>query len=418
MAAPLLFGELFFGLRGVGIPVGLSEWMTLLEALATGTVPPDLRAFYAVARALLVKDEALFDLYDGVFEAVFGGGAMPVALHEELRRWLESPLPPPGLSPEEREALEALPLERLRQLLEERLREQAERHDGGSKWVGTGGTSPFGHGGVNPAGIRIGGAGGGRSAVQVAGEHRFRDLRKDRVLDTRAMGVALKKLRRLSRSEGAPELDLEESIDRTCRNAGELDLCFRPPRRNQARVLLLMDVGGSMDPFSRLSEQLFSAASSLNHWRRFEAFFFHNCPYSRLYESFSLRRAVPTADLLRDRPPETFLLVVGDAYMAPSELTSRHGSLYASERSQTSGIEWLARLRTRFERAAWLNPLPEGYTRGSYSIQLVRSLFPMFPLTVQGLEDAIDHLIRRRRDPPPELDLEGFHQRVRPWSLF
>ena len=419
MKAPrLLFGELFFGLRQAGIEVGLSEWMTLMQALNQGAIGPSLEDFYAVARAILVKSETLFDLWDQVFLAVFGNAEMPTALQKELMDWLENPIPPPGISEEELAAMEKMSLEELQKLFEERLKEQTERHDGGNRWIGTGGTSPFGHGGRHPAGIRVGGAGGGRSAVRIAQERRFRDLRSDRVLDTRALSVALKKLRRLSRKEGSPELDIEESIDQTCRNAGELELVFQNPRENQARVLLMMDVGGSMDPFSILSEKLFSAASGLNHWKKFEAFFFHNCPYSHVYESMELGRKIPTSELIRDRPKETYLIVVGDAYMAPYELTAAFGSIGPGDRTRVSGIAWLHRLRSKFTRCVWLTPLPAHYARHSYSIQMVQRLFPMYPLSVEGLEGAIDHLLRRRPEPMPNFNLEDIHRRERPWDYF
>lgn len=414
---PLLFGELFFGLRGAGLRIGVGEWMALMEALARGAIGPDLGEFYTVARALLVKDVALFDLFDQVFAAVFGDGVMPVALREDLLAWLEKPLPPPGLSDEELAAMERLPLDELRKLLEERLREQTERHDGGNYWIGTGGTSPLGHGGRNPAGIRIGGAGGTRSAVEVAAERRYRDYRSDRVLDTRAIAVALRKLRRLARRDGEPELDVEASIEATCREAGELALVFRPPRANDARVLLLMDAGGSMDPYSLLVDQLFSAAKGLTHWKKLEAFFFHNCPYAHVYGSFELGERLPTAELVRDRPKETYLVVVGDASMAPHELVAEHGSIDPFTRTQTSGLGWLQRLRQHFVRAVWLNPLPPSAWRNGYTIQLVRELFPMYPLTLDGLDDAIAHLVKKQADPPPRLDLDDLVVRRKPWSM-
>ena len=246
-------------------------------------------------------------------------------------------------------------------------------------------------------------SGGGRSAVQIATARRFRDYRSDLVLDTRTIAVALRKLRRLTREEGEPELDLDESIDATCRNAGELTLEFRPPRRNQARVLLLMDVGGSMDPYAQLVSRLFSAASGLNHWRRFEARSFHNCPYETLFSRIWGDEGVPTGDILRDRPRETFLIIVGDASMAPSELLDRYGAIDYWHRNETPGLVWLHRLRTRFQRAVWLNPMPPRWWRGS-STDLIGQLFPMFPLTLDGLEDAISSLLRAKPMPIPELD--------------
>lgn len=400
---PMLFAQLFFGLRDAGLKVGLGEWMTLMQALAMGAVKPDLTEFYHVARSLLVKHEAYFDTWDQVFAAVFADGEFPRQITEELLSWLEDPRALPQLTPEQIAEMEALPLDDLRRMFEERLQEQTERHDGGNRWVGTGGTSPFGHGGRNPAGVRIGGGGGGRSAVQVASERRFRDYRNDRVLDTRALAVALKKLRRLSRQEGEPELDIDESVDATCRNAGFLTLEFRPPRENQARVLLLMDVGGSMDPHAHLVERLFSAASNLNHWKHFEALCFHNAPYEQLWTSMWDGDPKPTGDVVRETPEETFLIIVGDASMAPTELTDRFGAIDYYHRNETPGIVWLHRLRKRFRRSVWLNPLPRRWWNG-FTIQLVAELFPMFPLTLEGLDEAITSLRRARPAPVPELD--------------
>ena len=402
----MLFADLFFGLRGAGLKVGLSEWMTLMEALSKEIIAPDLVDFYHVSRALLVKHEASFDLYDQVFAAVFREGEMPREVSDELMRWLDDPRPLPELSPEELAALERLPLDTLRELFEERLQEQQERHDGGNRWIGTGGTSPFGHGGRHPSGVRVGGSGGGRSAVQIASERRFRDYRDDRVLDTRDLAVALKKLRRLGREDVVPELDVDASIDATCRNAGDLTLAFEAPRKNQARVLLLMDVGGSMDPHAYRVERLFSAANGLGHWRSFEALCFHNCPYENLWSSAWNDEKKPTAEVLTELPPETFLVVVGDASMAPSELVDRGGAIDYWHRNETPGLVWLHRLRSRFKRAIWLNPLPPRWWNG-YSTQLIRHVFPMFPLTVSGLEDAVDSLVKGKPEPIPELD-EGW----------
>ena len=374
-----------------------------MEALDKGVVRPDLVDFYRVARSLLVKHEANFDTYDQVFAAVFRDGAMPSAISDELLSWLQDPRALPQLSAEELAALEHLPLDRLRELFEQRMREQDERHDGGSRWVGTGGTSPFGHGGRNPAGVRIGGPGGGRSAVQIAEERRFRDYRDDRVLDTRDMAVALKKLRRLGREDVLPELDVDASIEETCRQAGDLTLAFDVPRKNQARVLLLMDVGGSMDPHTHRVERLFSAANGLGHWRAFDALCFHNCPYESLWSSAWKGESKPTADVLTELPPETFLVMVGDASMAPSELLDRWGAVDYWHRNETPGLVWLHRLRSRFKRAVWLNPLPARWWSG-YSTDLIRHLFPMYPLTVTGLEEAVDSLVKGRPDPVPELD--------------
>lgn len=391
------FGEFFYGLRDAGLKIGLSEWMALLEALAKGSVDDNLTDFYYVARALLVKSEAHFDTYDEVFSRVFGQRRLSPKAVEELLNWLDNPIVP-NITPEMLAKLESLPLDELREMFEQRLREQRERHDGGNRWVGTGGTSPFGHGGMHPAGVRVGGGGGNRSAIQIATAREFRKYRHDRVIETRDMAVALKKLRRLSRRHADLELDVDESIDQTCKNAGELTLEFRPPRKNEARVLLLMDVGGSMDPYAHLVEQLFSAASSLNHWKKFEAFSFHNCVYEELEPGHAGGDEIKTADLLLTRPPETFLIFVGDAYMAPSELTEPFGAVDYYKHNKTPGIAWLHRLKRRFPRAVWLNPIPESGWHG-WTIRLIGQLVDMFPLTVQGLEASIDHLMKKTPKP-------------------
>jgi uncharacterized protein with von Willebrand factor type A (vWA) domain len=399
----LLFGQLFYGLRNAGLKVGPTEWMSLMQVLSQGVVRPDLTDFYRVARAILIKHEAHYDTWDQVFLGVFGDGLLPTAAAEELLEWLTNPIQMPELSAEQIAALEALPLDELRKLFEQRLEEQKERHDGGNRWVGTGGTSPFGHGGRNPAGVRVGGSGGGRTAIQVAMERRFADYRSDRILDTRQIAVALKKLRRLSRNEGEPELDIDGSIDKTCQNAGMLTLEFQPPRKNQARVCLLMDVGGSMTPYARLVERLFSAAKNQNHWKKLEHFYFHNCPYSRLYESMRNSKSILTGDVLKTRPPETYLVIVGDASMAPSELVSRHGAIDYNERNETPGIVWLHRLRSHFTRAVWLNVMPPEHWNG-YTCEVIGKLFPMYPLSVSGLGDAMGDLMRHNRPPVEPLD--------------
>jgi hypothetical protein len=400
----LLFGRFFFGLRTAGLKVGLSEWMALMRAMNEGAIEPDLTDFYSVARSLLIKSETQFDTYDQVFASVFGKGQLPRQAVEDLLEWLAIAREMEQLTDDQIKALEALPLDELRRLFEERLREQTERHDGGNRWIGTGGTSPFGNGGMNPAGVRVGGSGGNRSAIQIATARRFREYRNDRLLDTRSMTVALKKLRRLSRKEGVLELDVDETIDKTCRNAGDLTIIERPPRENEARVLLLMDVGGSMDPYTKVVEQLFSAASALDHWKQFEAFSFHNCVYAKLEPSARKygEKTVETADVLRERSQETFLILVGDAYMAPSELLERYGSVDYDITNLTPGIVWLHRLKKRFPRAVWLNPIPEKSWYG-WTIKLVGRLFPMFPLTIDGLEDAIDVLLKRTPEPLPDL---------------
>jgi uncharacterized protein with von Willebrand factor type A (vWA) domain len=398
----MLFGDFFFGLRRAGLDVSLSEWMGLMEALDRGCVESDLTDFYHVSRALLARSEGDYDVFDEVFQATFADGEAPRRVAEQILEWLEQPQDMRWPTAQELAQLDALGLDELRRVFEERLREQSERHDGGSRWIGTGGRSPFGHGGYNPAGVRVGGSGQQRSAVQIASKRSFRAYRKDRVLDTRSIAVALKRLRRLGRKVGELELDIDETVDKTAKNAGDLEIILRPPRKNQARVLLLMDVGGSMDPHARLVETLFSAAASLHHWRKFEAYSFHNCPYETLYPKRYGTDGIPTSKVLAETDPETLLIVVGDASMAPSELTERYGAIDYWHRNETPGLVWLHRFRKRFDRSIWLNPMPEAWW-GGWTTQLIKQLYGMFPLTLAGLDDGIDTLLKRKQRRVPEL---------------
>jgi len=392
----MIFADLFYNLRTAGLKVGTGEWLSLMQAMNEGLIKPSLSDFYQIARALLIKNENQFDIYDQVFVATFADGALPEAEIEKFLQWLADKKMP-QLDEAMITALQALPLDELRRRFEERLTKQKERHDGGSYFIGTGGTSPFGHGGKNPAGVLMGGEGGSRSAVQVAMERRFRDYRDDRVLDVRAMQVALKKLRRLSHQEGILELDVDASIDKTSRNAGELELQFSPPRKNDVRVLLLLDTGGSMDPYSELVEQLFSAATHIHHFKHFEALSFHNCVYEKLYTKIAEEKTIPTADILIRHPHDTYMILVGDAFMAPSELTDRYGAIQYSHHNTTPGLEWLRKIKNRFYRSIWLNPMPLRSWSQSWTIKTISSVFPMFELSVRGIEEAVDHLRKMPR---------------------
>jgi uncharacterized protein with von Willebrand factor type A (vWA) domain len=246
-----MFLDLFYGLRSEGVPLSMQEWRTFLQALEEGLHGSNLLRFYHLGRACLIKSETYFDAYDRVFARVFKGveGALGDEVTAEILEWLRDPKNFPDLSPEELAKLERLSSDELMRRFLETLEKQTERHDGGDRWIGTGGKSPFGHGGQHPSGIRVGGPARGRSAMKVAEERRFRDYRTDRILDVRSLKVSLRRLRQLTRTGEATELDLDETIDETCRNAGEIELVFRPPRRNNVRLLLLMDVGGTMEPF-------------------------------------------------------------------------------------------------------------------------------------------------------------------------
>ena len=393
-----MFTDFLFHLRARGLKVSLNEWLPLLQALAEGHARSDLNVFYHLARAVLVKRESQYDLYDQAFAEFFRDVEQQFDINEELLEWLSNPVLPRELSDEERAALEALDLDELRKRFEERLQEQKERHDGGSRWIGTGGTSPFGYGGTNPAGIRVGGPGGGRSAVQIASERRFKNLRSDRILDTRQIGMALRRLRRLGKEEGLEELDLEASIDESARQA-EIELVFGPPRKNRIKLLLLIDVGGSMDPHAALCERLFSAAHAANHFHTFESRFFHNCVYERLYTDIFRGHGESTSDVLKRIDRRWSVLFVGDAWMSPYELTHPGGAIDLFHHNRTPGLEWLQRIRDRCSRSAWLNPEPRRIWRAP-SIHLIRQVFPMFELTLDGLAEAVDVLAGRRPSVP------------------
>jgi hypothetical protein len=390
--------EFLFELRRHKIPVSTHEWMALMEALALGLHESSLDGFYRLCRTVCVKDIAQYDAYDQAFLSYFkdihAGG---IELTKEFEAWLMNPKALEGLTDDQRAALRSLDLEKLRELFEQRLKEQKERHDGGNRWIGTGGTSPFGTGGQHPTGMRAGG-GGGRSAMAVADQRLFKEYRRDVVLDVRQIDMALRGLRRLGREGAVEELDLDETIDRTGKNAGELEIIFRPPRRNRVKVVLLMDVGGSMDPHSELMSRLFTAASRSGRFAKFRSYYFHNCVYNSIYEDAQLRKAIPVADLLAQSDRDEKLVMVGDALMHPGELLDPGGSMYLHSQSRASGIEWLRRLAHHFRSAAWLNPEPERFWQGT-TIEVIAAVLPMWPLTLDGLAQAVRYLVRGGEKP-------------------
>ncbi len=390
-----MFVPFLYELRAKGVPVGTQEAITLAGALAAGLHDSSLDGFYHVARATLVHTEAHLDAFDDAFLKCFRGIEREgLKLKEELFEWLENAkLRRHELSEEERAMLEHFDLEELRKLFEERMAEQKERHDGGSKWIGTGGASPFGHSGAARPGIRVGGAGGNRSAVQVADARLYRPYRSDLTLDVRQMAVALRKLRAFTREGAEDELDLDATIDATAKNAGEIEIVTRPPRRPNTRVILMMDVGGSMDPYAHLVSRLFSAASKSTHWKELRTYYFHNCIYGHVYKTEKFDEPIRVRDLLHECGPHYKLILVGDALMAPYELLQAGGSLDLGEDNGTEGIVWLMTLQSHFDRTVWLNPEPPQYWYGN-TIEYVRNVFEMFPLTLEGLGEAVGHLVK------------------------
>jgi uncharacterized protein with von Willebrand factor type A (vWA) domain len=358
----------------------------------SGLHESSLDGFYFIARSLLIHSEAHLDDFDLAFAKHFKGVHVEAKrVAEELLEWLKDPKKMRDLSEEEKALIEELDIEEVLRRFEERLKEQRERHDGGNYWIGTGGTSPFGRNGFNPSGIPVGGGAGGKGgAMQSADARKYRPYRSDLILDIRQIEVALRKLRAFTREGGQEELDIEGTIDETAKNAGELEIVTRPPRRPNTRVILMMDVGGSMDPYAELVSQLFSAAKRSTHWKELRTYYFHNCVYGRVYKTEGFQEPVLVRDLIHECGKNYKLVFVGDASMAPYELLGAPGY---GEEGKTQGVVWLMMLREHFERSVWLNP--DGPVIPSHpTVDSIRQIFPMFPLTLEGLGEAVSELIR------------------------
>jgi len=364
-----------------------------MDALSKGLAQSSLENFYYLARAILVKNEALYDAYDEAFQEYFSGFEDTLEIRNEIWEWLQ--IVRELFTDEEIEAMSNMSLEELMREFEKRLKEQKSRHDGGSYWIGTGGTSPFGHSGYHPAGIRVGGESRNLRALKIAGERRFRNLRRDVTLDVRQMEIALKSLRILSRIGPADELDLEGTIDATAKNAGELELKWRRSRRNVVKLLLLMDVGGSMDPYAGLCSRLFTAAHSATHFKDFKYYYFHNCIYDKLYTDMERQEWVNTKLVLKTLDSDYKTIIVGDAMMATSELLSPYGAINISDYNETPGIVWLKMVAEHFPYSIWLNPV-EPYFWDHTTVSMIRRIFPMYHLTIDGLTEGIRRLVAKR----------------------
>jgi uncharacterized protein with von Willebrand factor type A (vWA) domain len=381
--------DFFYTVKQAGVPASIKEFLTLLEAMDRQVIHPSLDEFYYLARLTLVKDEAHFDKFDRAFGAYFKGVDTIFEKRPEIPlEWLVKQLQR-DLTPEQKAAIEKFGYDKLMDRLKQLLEEQKERHEGGSKWIGTGGVSPFGHGGFNPEGIRIGGKGGQRSAVKVWEERQYQDYDGERELGTRNIKVALRRLRRFAREGLEEELALDDTIRATASNAGYLDIRMQPERKNKIKVLMLFDVGGSMDDHIARTEELFSAARS--EFKTMEFFYFHNCVYDYLWKNNRRRHAerFPTWDVLRKYTPDTKLIFVGDATMSPYEIVQPGGAVEYN--NAEAGADWLQRFTAAFPHFVWLNPEPEGLWQYRQSIALIRQLMNdrMFPLTMDGLERAM-----------------------------
>lgn len=392
---------MFFGfldeLRLAGIPASLKEHLILLEALDAEVIDRTPESFYFLARSTYVKDEGLLDRFDQVFAKVFRGIEKSWAEQgaEIPSEWLRA-VAEKFLTPEEMAEIESLGgWDEIMETLKKRLEEQEKRHQGGNKWIGTGGTSPYGNSGYNPEGVRIGGESKHKRALKVWDKREFKNLDNTRELGTRNIKIALRRLRRFAREGAQDELDIGATIDGTARQ-GWLDIHMRAERRNAIKVLLFLDVGGSMDPFIKLCEELFSAASS--EFKNLEFFYFHNCPYEGVWKDNRRRFSERTMmwDILHKYGHDYKLIFVGDAAMSPYEITHPGGSV--EHFNEESGSVWLQRLVSTYPAAAWLNPVPEQHWGYSQSTKIIQQALSgrMYPLTLNGLDDAMRELTRKR----------------------
>lgn len=397
-----MFTDFFYLLRLRGLKVSMQEWQTLLRGLDLGLHSASLTGFYSLARAVLIHTEADFDKFDRAFLEYFRDVRSFDELPKELEDWLNTPIDPVAYDPAMLDD-QGLDIETIRKMLEERMREQTERHDGGTHWIGTGGASPFGNSGYYPGGIRVGGEGKSRSALQVAGERHFRDFREDATLETRQFQMAFRRLRQFSALEDGPkdELRLDETIKETGDNAGRLKLVFGRPRRNTVKLLMLFDSGGSMWEFTQLCASLFQAVSRESKFKDLQTYYFHNCFYDDLYTKPACLHAdsVETEWVLSRYGQDYKVIVVGDASMAPYELLSPGGCSDYYTYNKEPGVDWIEKFTRRYDRMIWLNPLPRdhwdaGY--GSETIRIIKDMVPMYRLTLEGLQEGLKALISAR----------------------
>ena len=386
--------NLFQTVRSSGVPCTLRELLDLLGALEKQLVYANIDDFYYLSRAILVKDEKHYDKFDKAFDVYFKGIEKLEDIFQALipEDWLRKAFEK-ELDPEELKKIKSLGgLDKLLEEFKKRLEEQKERHEGGNKWVGTNGTSPFGHGGQNPEGIRVGGEGGQKSAVKVWEQRKFSNLDDSIIIGIRDIKMALRRLRKFARQGNDLELDMDGTIKSTAKNAGFLDIHMVPERSNTVKVLVLFDVGGSMDPYIKLCEELFSAIKT--EFKHLEYYYFHNCIYESVWKD-NLRRSQErflVQDMINKYSSDYKVIVVGDATMAPYEITNPGGSI--EHWNEEAGHVWIKRLSDHFDNIAWLNPVPDDHWDYTSSVCILRDLFDsrMYPLTLKGLEDGMAEL--------------------------
>lgn len=390
-----------YRLRSYDVPVGTQEILALAQALKAGLHDNSILGFYYVARSLLIHHEGHLDAFDQAFLAQFRGfeGQFPKLLNE-LLQWLdEGEKEAKDRTQEEQDLFDSLDPDELRKRFEETLAEQKERHDGGDRWIGTDGESAFGRAGKKGGAMRVGDsqAQGAGTAVRSADARKYRSYRSDLTLDLRQIEMALKRLRSFSRQGADVELDLDGTIAATADNGGELEVRVRPESRPNTRVILMMDVGGSMDPYARLMSQVFSATKKATHWKELRTYYFHNCIYGRVYRTESFRDPVYLSEIMHECGHNDYkLILVGDALMGTYELVGQSGALSESDRTKMTGLDCLIQLRQHFRNSVWLNPEHPRHWSGT-TISQIRDVFDMYHLTLEGLTEAMTKLATKRR---------------------
>lgn len=402
-----MFSEFFYTCKAKGLKITLSEWLTLQEALDKGLCNSSLTQFYYIARMILVKSETDFDKFDMAFEETFQGIQSENEVSKNMMRWLDKSELWDLVDEEDKFRMNEqdglfhdLDKDEVEAKFKERLRDQDSEHNGGSFWIGSMGKTSFGNSGANMGGIRVGGSTGYQTAFQVIGARKYRDFRDDRVLDNRQFQLAFRKLRQFSTKLDIPrtELDIDGTIDRTCNNGGCLQIVMDKPRKNAVKLLLLMDSGGTMIPFSSLLNDLFQAVHKSNHYKDVKTYYFHNCIYSKLYKTPECENGdwVDTEWMFRNLDSDYKVIIVGDAAMAPEELYSDTGN-YRGPNGGLSGYEWLQLMKRHYKKIVWLNPkMAPGHAPWREAETAVKAMFPMYKLTVDGLNQAMVKLMTNK----------------------
>ncbi|MFX0069607.1 MAG: VWA domain-containing protein [Candidatus Hermodarchaeota archaeon] len=393
-----MFVDFFYYLKQ-RLPVSITEYLTLINALDKGLIH-DMVEFYYISRSIFCKNEAQFDIYDIAFANFFKDASLkfPDDIKQQIWDWLEKDIKPPELPEGFQEYLNQMydfDLDALQKEFEDLMNKQDDEHNQGHQWIGSEGDSRFGHSGRNPMGMKVGGGSGMRMAIQIAQKRIFQDYRKDIVLDTRQIKVALKRLRKLEEIGKRDELNIDKTIDHTAKNGGDIELIFEKKRKNNVKLILLMDVGGSMTPYAHLVNLLFSAANNMSHWKDFKYYYFHNCVYEKLF--FNAQRnpdeAIDFDEFLVKYDKNYKVVMVGDAAMASYELTERYGSIYYYHRNEMPGIYYIKEIANHFRNnAVWLNPEVIREQWQPWTRKIISSIVPMFNLTVEGIEEAMDFL--------------------------